>query len=608
MKKKTPKASKERFENLKNTLYAIKTIHQCAPLMLTSFILTQTAHWFFTRFIQEILFLKLLLSLIENGGNYKEYVLLVLMFAASGLIAKATDCITDYLVCTRMKYFYKNLNDRIFRKAVSVDIACFENPEFYNKYKRATEIITNDHSNEFAYNLASMIAGGLTGIFLIAYVTTIDPKILLILLVAVGVVIAESIKGKVEVKKDKEMTMHKRSKEYVKRTVFLKDFAKDIRTSGIFGVMYNRFETAVENNRAIIKKYGVKMAVLELIAGLFGRAIPVASTYTYATYRFVVKRNLAISDFSVIMTAMSNLKDVLNNLSRAISFIRKEAAYFGNLKEFMEYEPKVIGGDKIADEFESLEFRDVHFTYPGAKKPSLNGLNFKIGKGETIAVVGHNGAGKTTFVKLLLRFYDPDSGIILYNGTDIREYDIDSLRNQLATVFQDYKVFALTVSENVLCREEESEADNRIVTDSLKAAGVYERVMVMPEKEQTVFTREFDEKGIGLSGGEQQKLCAARMFAKDFELAILDEPSSALDPIAEYKMYESLIDATKDKTVIYISHRLSSAVLSDRIYVFEGGRVTESGTHEELMSAGDNYFEMFTLQASSYTDTERSVS
>ena len=608
MKNKTTKEHKERFVNLKNTFYAIKTIHRCAPLLLTSFILTQTAHWFFTRFIQEILFLKLLLSLIEGGGSYKEYVLLVLMFAASGLLAKATDCITDYLVCTRIKHFYKNLNNRIFQKAVRVDMACFENPEFYDKYKRATEIITNEHSTEFAYNFACMIASGLTGIFLVGYVVSIDPKILLILLVAVAVVIAESIKGKVEVKKDKEMTTHKRSKEYVKRTVFLKDFAKDIRTSGIFNVMYNRFETAVENNRAIIKKYGVKMAVLELIAGLFGRAIPVASTYTYATYRFVVKKNLAISDFSVIMTAMSNLKDVLNDLSKSVSYIRKEAAYFGNLKEFMEYESKVTGGDKIAEEFESLEFRDVHFTYPGARRPSLNGVSLKIDKGETVAVVGHNGAGKTTFVKLLLRFYDPDSGTILYNGTDIREYNIDSIREKLATVFQDYKVFALTVSENVLCREEEGETDNTLVTDSLKAAGVYERVMNMPEKEQTVFTREFDEKGIGLSGGEQQKLCAARMFAKQFDLALLDEPSSALDPIAEYRMYESLIDATKEKTVIYISHRLSSAVLSDRIYVFEGGKVTESGTHEELMSSGGNYYEMFTLQASSYKDEERSVS
>ncbi len=603
---KKSKIKSERMQNLKNMFYALKTIRQCSPLLLTAFILTQTAFWFFTGFIQEILFLKLLLDLIENGGSFKEYVILVLMFAGAGLLAKATDCITDYIVCTRMKLFYKRLNDRIFQKAVSVDMACFENPDFYNKYKRATEIITNDHYSEFAYYFASLFAGGITGIFLVAYVVSIDPKLLLILLVAVVVVIAESIKGKIEVKKDKEMTPHKRSKDYVKRTVFLKDFAKDMRTSGIFEVMHNRFKTAVDNNRAIIRKYGVKMMLLELVAGFFGRAVPVACAYIYASYRFVVKRNLAISDFSVIMTAMSNLKDVLNDLSNAISCLRKEAAYFGNLKEFFDYESTVTGGSIIADEFESLEFKDVHFTYPGANKPSLNGLNLKIDKGETLAVVGKNGAGKTTFVKLLLRFYDPDSGVILYNGKDIREYDIASLRERLATVFQDYKVFALSVSENVLCRESD-ETDKKLVADSLRAAGVYERVMSMPEKEQTVFTREFDEKGIGLSGGEQQKICAARMFARQYDLAILDEPSSALDPIAEYKMYESLIDATKDKTVIYISHRLSSAVLSDRIYVFEGGTVTESGTHDELMKNGGSYCEMFTLQASSYKETERGV-
>lgn len=594
------------MQNLKNMFYALKTIRQCAPLLLTSFILTQTAFWFFTGFIQEILFLKLLLDLIENGGSFEKYVLLVLMFAGAGLLAKATDCITDYLVCTRMKMLYKRLNDRIFQKAVSVDMACFENPDFYNKYKRATEIITNDHFSEFAFYFASLFAGGLTGVFLVVYVVSIDPKLLLILLVAVVVVVAESIRGKIEVIKDKEMTPHKRSKDYVKRTVFLKDFAKDMRTSGIFEVMHNRFKTAVDNNRAIIRKYGVRMTVLEVIAGLFGRALPVACAYIYASYRFVVKRNLAIADFSVIMTAMSNLKDVLNDVSNAISCIRKEAAYFGNLKEFFDYESTVTGGSLIADELETLEFKDVHFTYPGAKKPSLNGLNLKIDKGETLAVVGKNGAGKTTFVKLLLRFYDPDGGVILYNGRDIREYDIASLRERLATVFQDYKVFALSVSENVLCREA-TEEDSVLVADSLKAAGIYERVMSMPEKEQTVFTREFDEKGIGLSGGEQQKICAARMFSRQFDMAILDEPSSALDPIAEYKMYESLISATKDKTVIYISHRLSSAVLSDRIYVFEGGRVTESGTHDELMQSGGSYFDMFTLQASSYRDTEGMV-
>lgn len=601
------KLKKEKGSSFKNVIYALKTVHQCAPLLTSSFVIVQTAHWFFTRFIQEILFLKLLLGLIENGGSFKEFAFLVCLFAGAGLLAKGTDCLTDYFVCTRMKYVYKNLNDRIFRKAVRVDMACYETPEFYDKYKRATEIVSNDHFHAFCYNFANVFAGTVTSVFLVIYVVSIDYRLLFILLFAVAVVIAGSIKGKLEVKKDREMTSHKRSKEYVKRTVFLRDFAKDIRTSGIYDVMHNRFRTAVEKNREIIKNYGVRMMILEVIGGIFGRALPVVSAYSYAAYRFVWKRNLAISDFSVIVTAVSNLKDVLNNLSDAVAKLRQEAEYFANLKEFMEYESKVVGGDKKADELETLEFKDVHFTYPGAKKASLKGLSFKINKGETVAVVGKNGAGKTTFVKLLLRFYDPDSGVILYNGTDIREYDVQSLRERLATVFQDYKVFALTVNENVLCREIQEESDRIAVESALKSAGIYERISSLPEKSETVFTREFDEKGTGLSGGEQQKLCAARMFAKDFDLAILDEPSSALDPIAEYKMYESLIEATKDKTVIYISHRLSSAVLSDRVCVFENGKVSESGTHEKLMEDGKGYFEMFTLQASSYKDGERSV-
>ena len=160
----------------------------------------------------------------------------------------------------------------------------------------------------------------------------------------------------------------------------------------------------------------------------------------------------------------------------------------------------------------------------------------------------------------------------------------------------------MTISENVLCRELINDEDEAIVKKAIHNSGAETCVEKLPQKENTVLTREFDEKGTGLSGGEQQKIAAARMFAKDFDLAILDEPSSALDPIAEYKMYESLIEATKEKTVIYISHRLSSAVLSDKIYVFDNGSVIESGSHEELMQSGKDYCEMFTLQASNYKD------
>lgn len=598
------KSKKTKTSLLADIFYAVRTISKCSPMLITSYILMQTAQWFFVGFIQKILFLRLLLQLIENGGSFESFAKLVILFSCAGLLAKATDYVMDYFVNTRIKYFYKNMNDRIFKKAVNVDISCYENPEFYNVYKRATEVVSNNHFLEFSYNLGNIVANVITGIFLVIYVVSIDYKLLMILLFTVVVLIAGAAKGKAEVIRDKEMTAHKRSKDYVKRTVFLKDFAKDMRTSGIYEVMHNRFKNAVDKNREILKEYGFKMMLLEMVGGFFGKALPVVTAYSYATYRFVVKRNLAISDFSVIVTAVSNLKDVLNNVNDSVAKLCREAEYFANLKEFMNYESTVIGGSKMAEDFESIEFRNVHFTYPGAKRPSLNGLSLKISKNETVAVVGKNGAGKTTFVKLLLRFYDPNEGTILYNGTDISEYDIPSLRQKLATVFQDYKVFALTVNENVLCRETENSSDAETVDGALKSAGIYERIMALPEQKETVFTREFDEKGTGLSGGEQQKLCTARMFAKDFDFALLDEPSSALDPIAEYKMYESLIEATKNKTVIYISHRLSSAVLSDKIYVFEAGTVSECGTHDELMANGKGYCEMFNLQASSYRNAE----
>lgn len=606
MKPKTKK-KKERFETLKNTLYAFKIITECAPFMLVSQVATMIAYWFFTGFIQEIMFLKVLLDIVENGGSFRQFAIMVAVFAVAGVMSKAVDCFGDYVCSRQMKVFYKNLNRKVFKKAVEVDMQCYENPDFYDKYQRATEIISDSHYMDFCYFFAMIISGGTTGVFLIGYVISIDAKILLILLSMIFVVIIESVKGKVEVEKDKQMTPHKRSKAYVKRTVFLRDFAKDMRTSGIFNVMHTRYKDAVAKNREIIKKYGRKMAFFEVLSGIFGTSLPVVLTYLYATFRFAVKRNLPLSDFSVIMTAMSNLKDVFNDLGEAIGAIRKEAKYFGNLREFFEYQSTVTGGDKEADELETLEFRNVSFTYPSAKEPSLVSVNLRIDKGETVAVVGKNGAGKTTFVKLLLRFYDPDEGEILYNGVDIRQYSVSSLRNRLATVFQDYKVFALSVGENVLCREVEDASDNDKVVQALKNSGAYACVDALPEKERTVLTREFDEKGTGLSGGEQQKIAAARMFARAFDLAILDEPSSALDPIAEYKMYESLIAATEEKTVIYISHRLSSAVLSDKIYVFDGGTVAESGTHDELMQNEGIYADMFTLQASSYKSGEGSV-
>ncbi len=606
--KQNNKEKKDLFKSVKDIFYAAKILHIHAPGYLFARVVAQFAYWFFTGFIQEILFLRTILQIIETGGNFKNFVFTALMFCGASIAATGINCAADYFISDKRKKLYKSLNFTIFEKAVKLDIAAFDNSEFYDKYQRATEIYSGGHYDNFAYYFSSVFAGGITGIFILAYVVSIDPRILIFLLLALPLLAIESAKGKVEVKKDKDMTFHKRSKAYVKRIMYLKDYAKDMRTSNVFEVLNKRNNEACEGNIGAIKKHSKSVVILEILSGLFGDALPVVCSYAYATFRYAVKRNLALGDFSVIMTAMSNLKDVINDVGFAISTVKKESLYFENLREFLEYEEKIISGTKIAEELESIEFKNVSFTYPEAKEPTIENLNLIFNKGETTAIVGQNGAGKSTFVKLLLRFYDVTEGEILYNGVNIKEYDIESLRNRLATVFQDYKVFALSVSENILCRPVENDDDKKIVQLAIKNSGADSFVDKLPQKENTVISREFDEKGTGLSGGEQQKLCVARMFAKDFDLAILDEPSSALDPIAEYNMYESLIEGTKEKTVIYISHRLSSAVLSDKIYVFGDGTVQEQGTHKALMEKNGIYAEMFALQASSYKESEGGVS
>ena len=599
---KSKAEKKNFFATFKSFTYAVKTISQASPLAIPMMTLTQTAYWFFGNFIQQILFLRVLLGIIEKKGTFKEYMIMVCVFVVSGLFAKVLEMFGDYYITLCNRKIYHSLNKKIFMQAGKVDIECYENPEFYDKYTRATEIITGRRYADFCLHVAKFISNIVTGTFLLAYIVVIDVKLLLVFLMLIVVLVTLSFRNKLEIQKDIEMTPNRREKSYVQRVVFLRDYAKDMRTSDIFKIMFRKMKSAVEKNRAIIKKYGIKVAILEFFASSFSESLPVAATYLYTCYRFVVKKDMLISDFSVVMTAVNNLKSVINECIKGFAEIQKISMYFSYLKEFFEYESIVCDGDREAGEFESIEFKNVSFKYPAAKKYSLKNVSLKISKEDRVAIVGHNGAGKTTFVKLLLRFYDPTDGEILYNGVNVLEYDINSLRKRLATVFQNYKVYALSVDENVLCHEITSDDDAELSKKSLIKSGAYEKISTLSQKGATVITREFDDRGTGLSGGEQQKIAAARMFAKDYDLAILDEPSSALDPVAEYKMYESIISETEDKTVVFISHRLSSAVLSDKIYVFGKGTVLESGTHEELMNKNGIYAEMFNMQASNYSE------
>ena len=584
---------------MKNILFAIKICFKADKTLMLSAILAQTSFSIFSLFIQGVLFLKVLLNLIEGNASFEYFVKMLLVFLGVALLNEVIIITCDYLQNVGMKKVTKGLNDLIFEKAANVDVSCYEDPEFYDKYQRATEIITHSYFFMFCMDISNLIGSVISFFLVIGIVSSIDPAYLLFLSPVLFIFVFEIVKSKIMYKRNYSMTTNNRIKNYSQRTVFLKDFSKDIRTSNIFSVIINRFRRAVEDNIRIIKNYGWKLFFYTMLSSLFGELIPIVGTYSFASYQFINNSGLDISGFSVVLSSINSVRTTTRQIADSLASLSNVALYFQNLRDFFDYESKVVSGDIEAGEFESIEFKNVSFKYPSAKKYSLQNVNLKINKGETVAIVGVNGAGKTTFVKLLLRFYDPTEGEILYNGRNIKDYNVDSLHSRFATVFQDYKTFALSVNENVICHDC-SEEEKNLAKQALIQSGVWDKINSLPNGADTVLTREFDETGAGLSGGETQKTAVARMFAKDFDVAILDEPSSALDPIAEYNMYENLIKATKNKTVLYISHRLSSAVLSDNIFVLKGGTVIESGTHSELMEQGGDYCKMFTLQASRY--------
>lgn len=593
---------KQKAHIFRNTAFMLKCAWKSAPLSLIIIYLAYIIENVYYSVVISVMFLQTALSIIEGNGTFKEFAIKMCIIVFGKVFVDLFAYIDMYTVRTKFEIKCESyINSLIFKKAQEVELGCYENPEFFDNYNRATWVVEKGGFKRIIEGSAWTIGSVVSIIFLTAYLISIDPFLLFFILCPVIVIAIRTKKNNIELEKEKEMTPFERQKDYTKRTILLKDFAKEIKTTGIFEVVKKRFRAAIDKNIAVIKKYGWRIALLEAVADFFGEIIPVGGGYGYGCYRLIVLENLNLADFSVLISAITNTRNKLNQLARYFAMQQKHCLWVQNMRDFLDYEPKLKSGEIEPDEFESLEFRNVSFRYEGNKKDTLTNVSFRINKGETFAVVGHNGAGKTTLSKLIMRLYDVTEGEILYNGINIKEYDLLKYREKFASVFQDYRIFAMTVAENVLMEEVDEENRSRAIK-ALMQSGVLSKIQTLPEEENTLLTREFDNKGALLSGGEAQKVTISRMFAKNFDVAILDEPSSALDPVAESKMYDALMDGTKGKTVFYISHRLSSATRSDKILVFSKGRLTETGTHEELMELGGEYCEMFTLQASGYRE------
>ncbi|SCX96186.1 ABC transporter ATP-binding protein [Butyrivibrio sp. INlla14] len=285
------------------------------------------------------------------------------------------------------------------------------------------------------------------------------------------------------------------------------------------------------------------------------------------------------------------------------------ARFLADTFEFLDYPNNMYQGslttEKRSDTHYEVEFRDVSFKYPGSDNYALKNVNLKFTVGEKLAVVGMNGSGKTTFIKLLCRLYDPTEGTILLNGIDIKKYRYDEYMNIFSIVFQDFKLFAMPLGENVATS---SDYDRDEVTRCLEKAGFADRLKRLPKGLDTFLYKKLDKEGVEVSGGEAQKIALARALYKDAPFVILDEPTAALDPVAEAEIYSKFNDIVGDKTAVYISHRLSSCKFCDEIAVFHEGGVIQKGTHEQLLAdTTGKYYELWNAQAQYYNDDVKEV-
>ena len=297
------------------------------------------------------------------------------------------------------------------------------------------------------------------------------------------------------------------------------------------------------------------------------------------------------------------MQQQFQELLGGLSSMYENNLYLSTLFDLLAFEPRIQAPESplpVARRFtRGIEFRDVTFTYPGRDEPALEHVSFTIELGETVALVGRNGAGKTTIVKLLTRLYDPDAGQILVDGVDVREYDPAELRREVGVIFQDYVTYYLSARENIGVGRLEELDDLERIDRAAAQSGADAVVAQLPEGYDTLLGKWFDQ-GHQLSGGEWQKVALARAFMRDAQILILDEPTASLDAQAEYEIFARMKELTSDKTALFISHRFSTVRLADRILVLEGGAIIEQGTHDELLLQNGRYAEFFNLQAASY--------
>lgn len=595
------KKVKNGHSTFSNILFFIKLLWQCSPKL----VIGQLCVGIFDTLpgaLISVIGVKFIIDVVAEGENLQR------VFYAVALIAIVI--ITKYVFMYFYNHFFLErqrekvhylLNKNLYERAVKLDEEKYDDPEFYNDF-----ILTIESSSDNIQNLLGLVqgyVGNFASLIAVGGVLfTIDPVCLVIIGFFIGVFLPLSRKiGSLQMDRRRDNTMYHRRSDYFQRIFYLQDYCKEVRMNDISPLLIDRYNDAaddvIKNQKHYMKRidflYIIQESGIQVLGFMF--VLPL-----YLGYCVLVKGSLSAGDFVATFNGAHSIAMSINFLTIwAVAVFSERGKMIEKYREFLNADFKIKDGEKVAEKKEPKEIKieNLYFTYNGNSEPSLKNINLTIKPYEKIALVGYNGAGKTTLTNLLLRLYDPTEGAVKIDGEDIRELTQKSHRDRFAAVFQDFQLFSCTLGQNVAL---DRDYDEKRVKEALSHSGFNKE---MKNGTETELLREFDDEGAMLSGGESQKVAIARAFYKDCPYVILDEPSANLDPIAEYNLNRAMMEAAAHKTVIFISHRLSTTVGADKIYVMEKGEIIESGSHEELMAKDGTYAYMFKLQAEKYQNS-----